>query len=70
VYVAELAPSSVNFNVYFWTAARQANVLGLIDSVTTGIKTALDGANIDMPYPQLVIHREREQHKDSTETDG
>src|SRR5690242_694862 len=56
VYVSELAPSSVNFHVYFWTASRQANVLALIDDVTTGIKTALDQAHIDMPYPQIVVH--------------
>jgi small-conductance mechanosensitive channel len=56
VYVSELAPSSVNFHVYFWTASRQANVLALIDIVTTGIKTALDQAHIDMPYPQIVVH--------------
>ncbi|HEY3582517.1 MAG TPA: mechanosensitive ion channel family protein [Pyrinomonadaceae bacterium] len=56
VYVSVLAPSSVNFTVYFWTASRQANVLALIDEVTTGIKLALDQAHIDMPYPQIVVH--------------
>jgi len=58
VYVSELAPSSVNFTIYFWTAARQANVLALIDDVTTGVKLALDQAQIDIPYPQIVIHRD------------
>jgi len=71
VYVSELAPSSVNFNVYFWTGSRQANVLALIDDVTTAIKTALDQAHIDIPYPQIVVHREKlegsnENHKPST----
>ncbi len=56
VYVSELAPSSVNFTVYFWTASHQANVLAKIDDVTTGIKNALDHAHIDIPYPQIVIH--------------
>ena len=56
VYVSELAPSSVNFTVYFWTASRQANVLAQIDTVTTGIKSALDHAHIDIPYPQIVVH--------------
>src|SRR5919106_1772674 len=30
VLVAELAPSSVNFNIFFWTNSRQANVLTVI----------------------------------------
>lgn len=66
VYVSELAPSSVNFNIYFWTASSQANVLALIDTVATGVKNALDQAHIDIPYPQMVIHRaEREVSSDN-----
>lgn len=55
VYVSELAPSSVNFNVYFWTDSQQASVLKVSDRVATGIKLALDGAGIDMPFPHTVI---------------
>lgn len=55
VYVAELAPSSVNFNVYFWVESEQANVLAVSDRVATGIKLALDEAKIDMPYPHTVV---------------
>ncbi len=55
VYVAELAPSSVNFNVYFWVESPQANVLAVSDRVATGIKQALDDAGIDMPFPHTVI---------------
>ncbi|MEO6724414.1 MAG: mechanosensitive ion channel family protein [Blastocatellia bacterium] len=55
VYVAELAPSSVNFNVYFWVASQQANVLAVSDRVATGIKLALDAAGIDMPFPHTVV---------------
>jgi small conductance mechanosensitive channel len=55
VYVAELAPSSVNFTVYFWTESDQANVLAVSDRVATGIKLALDQAGIDMPYPHTVV---------------
>jgi small-conductance mechanosensitive channel len=61
VYVSEIAPSSVNFLIYFWTASSQANVLALIDEVTTGIKLALDRANIDIPYPQIVVHGDGQQ---------
>jgi small conductance mechanosensitive channel len=55
VYVSELAASSVNFTVYFWTGSNQANVLKVSDRVATGIKLALDKAGIDMPYPHTVI---------------
>ena len=55
IYVSELAPSSVNFTVYFWTDSKQANVLKVSDRVATGIKYALDAAGIDMPYPHSVV---------------
>ncbi len=55
VYVSELAPSSVNFIVYFWTNSQQANVLKVSDRVATGIKNALDAAHIDMPFPHTVV---------------
>ena len=55
VYVSELAPSSVKFSVYFWTESQQANVLLVSDRVATGIKLALDEAQIDMPYPHTVV---------------
>lgn len=55
IYVSELAPSSVNFTVYFWVSSEQANVLEVSDRVATGIKYALDKAEIDMPYPHTVV---------------
>lgn len=55
VYVAELGPSSVNLNVFFWTNSRQANVLMLTDRVISGIKLALEKAGIDIPYPHTVV---------------
>ena len=55
VYVTELARSSVNFVVYFWTGSQQANVLKVSDTVATGIKLALDRSGIDMPYPHTVV---------------
>jgi small conductance mechanosensitive channel len=55
VYVSELAPSSVNFTVYFWVESQQANLLSVSDKVATGIKYALDEAGIDMPYPHNVV---------------
>jgi small-conductance mechanosensitive channel len=55
VYVSELAASSVNFTVYFWTKSDQANVLRVSDRVATAVKLALDDAGIDMPYPHRVV---------------
>ncbi len=55
VYVTELAPSSVNFTVYFWTESQQANVLAVSDRVATAVKQALDAAQIDMPFPHTVV---------------
>jgi small-conductance mechanosensitive channel len=55
IYVSELAPSSVNFTIYFWVNSEQANVLKVSDRVATGIKYALDKAGIDMPYPHSVV---------------
>lgn len=54
-YVDELAPSSVNFTVYFWASSQQADVLAVRDRVVTRIKDALDAAHIDMPYPHTVV---------------
>lgn len=56
VYVSELAPSSVNFSVFFWTNPQQANMLATTDKVITQIKLRLDAAKIDIPYPHLVVH--------------
>ena len=55
VYVSELAPSSVNFNVYFWVHSDQATLLRVSDRVATEVKLALDRVGIDMPYPHRVV---------------
>jgi small conductance mechanosensitive channel len=55
VYVSELAPSSVNFTVYFWCNSEQANVLAVSNRVATNIKLALDKSGIDMPFPHTVV---------------
>ncbi|WP_373532531.1 mechanosensitive ion channel family protein [Vampirovibrio sp.] len=55
IYVAELAPSSVNFNIYFWTGSDQATVLKVTDQVMTAIKRTLDEGGIDIPYPHQVV---------------
>jgi small-conductance mechanosensitive channel len=55
VHVLELAPSDVRFALYFWVRPEQANVLAVTDRVTTGVKKALDGVGIDIPYPHTVV---------------
>lgn len=55
VYVSELAPSSVNFNVYFWVHSDQATLLRVSDRVATEVKLALDRVGIDMPYRHRVV---------------
>lgn len=55
IYVTELAPSSVNLTVYYWTDDAQREVLRVGDKVATGIKLALDEVGIDMPYPYQVV---------------
>ena len=56
VYVSELAGSSVNLTVYFWTDDAQKELLRVSDRVATGIKLALDKAGIDMPFPTRVVY--------------
>jgi small conductance mechanosensitive channel len=55
IYTTELAPSSVNLEVYFWTRPQQANILRVRHQVATDIKLALDKAGIDIPYPHEVV---------------
>lgn len=54
VLVSELAGSSVNFKVLFWVDS-DARLPSMIDKVATGIKLALDQAEIDMPFPTRVV---------------
>lgn len=55
VYLEELASSSMDFGVYFWTESPQANVLAVRDRVASRIKRALDDANISIPFPHRVV---------------
>lgn len=65
IYTTELAPSSVNLEVYFWTEPEQANVLKVRHHVATGIKLALDKAGIDIPYPnQVVLFHNQNGHRE------
>lgn len=55
VDVVELAESSVNMRVLYWTKPIQGNVRRTSNRVVTGIKKALDAENIEIPYPYRVL---------------
>ncbi|MDQ6925225.1 MAG: mechanosensitive ion channel family protein, partial [Candidatus Eremiobacteraeota bacterium] len=69
-YVEELAGSSVNFGVYFWTDAQQANVLRVRNRVATAIKEGLDAEKIDMPFPHTVVLFHDQTGNDSGDAAG
>ena len=70
VYVSELAPSSVNFSVFFWTNPRQAILLSVADKVITWIKLRLDEAEIDIPYPHVVVHLDQQNDLNPENSDA
>lgn len=51
----ELADSSVNMRILFWTKSVQTNVRQASNLVVTGIKKALDAEGIEIPFPQRVL---------------
>lgn len=55
VDVYELADSSVNMRLLFWTDPVQSSVRKTADRVVSGVKAALDRAGIEIPFPQRVI---------------
>ena len=55
VDVVELADSSVNMKVLFWTKSVQTNVRQTSNLVVSGIKKALDREGIEIPFPQRVL---------------
>ena len=55
VRLTELADSSVNLVLLFWTNSDQSSANGAKHKVIAGTKTALDEAGIDMPFPQRVV---------------
>ncbi len=58
VYVSKFADSSINLDVYYWTLPEQATHLKIKNKVSTAIKAAFDNAEIEIPFPQRVLHAE------------
>jgi len=57
VAVAELADSSVNFNVRPWCAT--AEYWNVYFDTHEKIKLAFDAEGISIPYPQMDIHQDK-----------
>jgi small conductance mechanosensitive channel len=51
VQCVELAESSVDFEVRFWTEARQVDVLRVRDVVLRRVKSGIEGAGMTIPWP-------------------
>lgn len=65
-WVTELAASSVNIGVWWWTESRRADVLVVKGKVLTSIKNKLVAHGIDLPFQtQHVLF-----HDQTEETDG
>jgi len=54
IAVAELADSSVNFNVRPWV--KSEDYWAVKFDVTEKVKLAFDDAGISIPYPQMDVH--------------
>ena len=59
IAVGELGDSSVNIIVRVWT--KSGNFWPLTFDLNKAIKEQFDANNIDIPYPQQVLHIEKDQ---------
>lgn len=55
VDVIELADSSVNLKMLYWTDSYQSSTRTTSDRVFTKAKLALDEAGIEIPFPHTVL---------------
>lgn len=55
VDVVELADSSVNLKMLYWTDSQQSSTRKTADRVVSAAKAALDKAGIEIPFPQRVV---------------
>ena len=73
VNVYELADSSVNMRLLYWTDSQQTSTRKTADRVVSGVKSALDKAGIDIPFPHRVMMMYNDKLKveqiDSEKTD-
>ncbi|REK34397.1 MAG: mechanosensitive ion channel family protein [Actinobacteria bacterium] len=55
--VHEFGDCSINFAVRFWHEPHIADEWRVRDTVARRLKRDLDGAGIEIPFPQIVLHR-------------
>ena len=55
VDVVELADSSVNLKMLYWTDSQQSSTRKVADRVVSTAKAELDKAGIEIPFPQRVV---------------
>ena len=55
VFAQEFADSSINFEVSWWTGSKPLNIRHSRDEVIQSIKSALDEANIEIPFPYRTL---------------
>lgn len=56
-FVHEFGDSSINFAVRFWHEPQRAEQWQVRDRVARALKKRLDEAGVEIPFPQLVLHR-------------
>lgn len=55
IFAQELADSSINFEVTWWTGATPKEIRESRDEVVRAVKKALDEAGIEIPFPQRTL---------------
>ena len=55
IFANEFADSSVNFEVTWWTGSKPIDIRQSRDEVIAAIKSALDNADIEIPFPYRTL---------------
>jgi len=55
IFAQEFAESSINFEVTWWTGSRPIDIRYSRDEVVEAVKTALDEAGIEIPFPYRTL---------------
>jgi small-conductance mechanosensitive channel len=55
VFANEFADSSINFEIAWWTGATPVEIRRSRDEVIASIKSALDNAGIEIPFPYRTL---------------
>ncbi|MEM7636841.1 MAG: mechanosensitive ion channel family protein [Pseudomonadota bacterium] len=51
IFAQEFADSSINFEITWWTGSKPVDIRTSRDEVVEAVKTALDNAGIEIPFP-------------------